>query len=114
MCAYVCVRAQRRLSSFPNPGRGVGARKLAQSSVQVWATHTSLWPQFFTLPLRARSFVGSSRDHQSVTMRDLGKESILAAFAMDVSHQEVARIIDEVRTLALFLAAALHGQGLFG
>ena len=47
-------------------------------------------------------------------MRDLGKESILAAFAMDVSHQEVARIIDEVRTLALFLAAALHGQGLFG
>lgn len=33
-------------------------------------------------------------------MRDLGKESILAAFALDVSHQEVARIIDELEQSA--------------
>lgn len=33
-------------------------------------------------------------------MRDLGKESILAAFALDVSHQEVARIIDELEQTA--------------
>lgn len=33
-------------------------------------------------------------------MRDLGKESILAAFALDVSHQEVARIVDELEQIA--------------
>lgn len=32
-------------------------------------------------------------------MRDLGSESILAAFALDVSHQEVARIIDELEQI---------------